>query len=816
MLADLGAEVIKVEVPWGEPYRHSSPRLVGLDHDFAVSPPFQMDNRGKRSLALDLALPGALEALEKLIDGADVLLTNMLPERLAKFGLTPEELRADRPRLIVGRLSGYGDRGPRANDLAYDHTAFWAATGLLDTMRDPGAPPAFMRPGIGDHTSGMALAAGVLAALRARDRSGEGQVVEVALEQVARYVNGNDASYAALTGEAPPPHDRSAPPNPLWNLYRCGDGRWLFLVMLDADRFWPRLLAAIARPEVAEDARFGTGLDRHQNARELVAILDEVFAGATLAEWTERLDRAGVVWEPVRTLVEAVQAANATQSGFLPEAEHPEHGAYRTIRPPFSLSGHSMPAPPRRRASPRTPRSCSPRLAATRRRSASSSPRPTRGPRRHRFTTGARVAPFVDWRASRAPHDAGSVRRRRPVMTAPLENIRVVEIANFVAVPAAGALLADLGAEVIKVEVPWGEIYRHNTPRMAGVDHDFGASPPFQMDNRGKRSLALDLALPAAQAALQRVIATADVITTNLLPERLEKYGLAPEKLRAERSELIIGRLSGYGDEGNRANDPAFDYTAFWALSGLMDTMRDPESPPAFMRPGVGDHSAAMALVTGVLAALRVRDRTGAGQVVDVALQQIGYYINGNDASYAALAGSAPPRHERDAPRNPLWNHYRCGDGRWLFLVMIDSDRYWPLLAAAIGRPELAEDERFANGFGRLQNNRALVSLLDEVFAGAPLSEWTTRLDGARLIWAPVRTLVEAADDENARQSGFLPTAEHPEHGAFRTIAPPLKMSGHAMTGAHAAPELAADTANVLAEAGVDDETIALLLASAS
>ena len=398
-------------------------------------------------------------------------------------------------------------------------------------------------------------------------------------------------------------------------------------------------------------------------------------------------------------------------------------------------------------------------------------------------------------------------------MSAPLAGIKVVEVASFVAVPAAGALLADLGAEVIKVEVPWGEIYRHSTPRLAGFDNDFTAGPPFQMDNRGKRSLALDLALPQAREALIKVISTADIVITNVLPARLEKYGLDPETLRADRPELIVGRLSGYGPDGDRANDPAFDYTAFWALSGLMDHLHDLDSPPGWMRPGVGDHSAAMSLVVGLLAALRTREAGGEGQVVDVTLQQIGYYINGSDTSNALVTGETPPRHDRRAPRNPLWNHYRCQDDRWLFLVMIDSERYWAAFARSIGRPELAEDPRFVNAVERYRHSRELVVILDEIFASKPLEKWLEPMNAERLIWAPVRTLAEAVTDENAVRNGSFATVEHPEHGTFKTVAPPFRMSGHPMTGSNPAPVLAAHTAVVLAEAGVDDETIALLVA---
>lgn len=401
-------------------------------------------------------------------------------------------------------------------------------------------------------------------------------------------------------------------------------------------------------------------------------------------------------------------------------------------------------------------------------------------------------------------------------MSAPLEGIKVIEIASFVAVPAAGALLADMGAEVVKVEVPWGEIYRHTAPKLAGFDSDFPAGAPFQMDNRGKRSLGLDLALPQAQEALRRVIAGADVVITNVLPARLRKYGLDPETLRAKQPALIFARLSGYGPDGERADDPAFDYTAFWSLSGLMDHLRDLDSPPGWMRPGVGDHSAAMAMVVGILGALRVRDQGGEGQVIDVALQQIGYYINGNDTANSLVTGQTPPRHDRKAPRNPLWNHYACADGRWLFLVMIEADRYWATFTQVVERPDLAADARFADAVLRYRNSAALVEILDALFAERTLAEWEAILDRDRLIWAPVRTLAEAVRDENANATGMFATVDHPEHGKFKTVAPPFRMSGHAMTGDAPAPQLAVDTADVLVEAGVDDETIALIVASSS
>jgi len=392
-------------------------------------------------------------------------------------------------------------------------------------------------------------------------------------------------------------------------------------------------------------------------------------------------------------------------------------------------------------------------------------------------------------------------------MTAPLEGIRVVEIASFVAVPAAGALLADLGAEVIKVEVPRGEVFRYALPRFSGFAPDFPEAPAFQMDNRGKRSIALDVTRPAALRALERVIEGADVVLTNMLPGRLAKYGLDAETLRARRPELIFACLSGYGHEGPEADTPAFDYTAYWARTGFMDQMRDEGASPTFLRPGTGDHAAAMGLTAGILAALRVRDQTGEGQVVSTSLMHVGFYIQGNDAAMALVANEAP-RHDRRATRNPLWNHYRTSDGRWLFLVMIESDRYWPGLCRAIGREDLIDETRYTGVVERYRHSEELIGLLDAVFAERPLAEWEKRLDEHTLIWSPVRTLPEAVQDATARATGVFQTVEHPTAGPFETIAPPVRLSGHEMRGERPAPALGADGADVLAEAGCSEQEI--------
>src|SRR5262252_3333924 len=326
-------------------------------------------------------------------------------------------------------------------------------------------------------------------------------------------------------------------------------------------------------------------------------------------------------------------------------------------------------------------------------------------------------------------------------MAAPLAGLRVVELASFVAAPAAGALLADLGAEVIKIEVPWGEIYRHSLPRFAGFASEFGLAPHFHMDNRGKRSVALDLVLPQAMAALGRLVDRSDVFLTNMLPARLARIGLDPATLHTRCPNLIVARVSGQGPTGAAANAPAFDYSTYWARTGFMDMLHEPDAPPAFQRPGMGDHSASLALVAGILSALRQRDRGEPGQVIDVSLQHIGFYITSNDTAMTLVTGQTPPRHDRRAARNPLWNHYPTGDDRWIFLVMIESDRYWPEFVRAVGLAQLERDERFKGPVERYRNSAELIRMLDGVFFSKPLAAWTEILAQYRLIWAPVLTL---------------------------------------------------------------------------
>jgi crotonobetainyl-CoA:carnitine CoA-transferase CaiB-like acyl-CoA transferase len=393
-------------------------------------------------------------------------------------------------------------------------------------------------------------------------------------------------------------------------------------------------------------------------------------------------------------------------------------------------------------------------------------------------------------------------------MNAPLAGIRVVEVASYVAVPAAGALLADMGAEVVKVEVPQGEIYRHGRPSFSGYATDFPESPPFQMDNKGKLSVALDLKRPQAREALARLIGDVDIFITNLLPARRKKYGLDHVDLLERFPNLLVGAISGYGNGGEAGDWPAFDYTTYWARTGMMDIMRDSGAPPSMQRPAVGDHAAAVNLVCGLLAALRLRDAGGGGQYVDVSLLQTGLHILGTDISNALVTREPARRHDRRVAPNALWNSYPVKEDRWLLLAMIEADRYWPQFCAAIERPDLLDDPRFADAWQRSENSAALIVEIEAAFGERTLEEWTPRLESAGLIWAPVKRVEEAIDDPQARAMGYFQPLEHATAGGFETVAPPFRIDGCELGTRRAASPLGADTRAIFEQAGLSDDEI--------
>ena len=380
-------------------------------------------------------------------------------------------------------------------------------------------------------------------------------------------------------------------------------------------------------------------------------------------------------------------------------------------------------------------------------------------------------------------------------------------MATWVAAPSTCAMLADLGANVVKIEAPEGDPYRGYVA-LPGEEQQPPLSPPFQMDNRGKRSLTLNLSRPQARQIARRLIDGADVFVTNMVPERLQRYGLTYAQLCRRSPRLIYANLTGYGTKGPERNRLGFDYAAFWARSGIMGMLGEPDATPPPQRPGMGDHTTSMLIVAAIALALYVRERTGRGQEVQVSLLNTALWVLGMDLQTALVAGHPPAKTSRRAVANPLWNFYRASDDHWVMLVMLQADRYWSSFCQAIERPDLENDSRFVDIKSRGKNNTDLIAILDEVFVARPRDEWGRRFNDAGLIWAPVQTVEEVLSDPQVRANKYLARFDDPTLGPVRTVATPIKFSETPSSVRGPAPEIGQHTEEVLLELGYDWEDI--------
>ncbi|MEE4361134.1 MAG: CoA transferase [Pseudomonadales bacterium] len=400
-------------------------------------------------------------------------------------------------------------------------------------------------------------------------------------------------------------------------------------------------------------------------------------------------------------------------------------------------------------------------------------------------------------------------------MTAPLDDIKVVEIDNWMAAPSAGAILADLGATVIKIEPPRGDPMRGmgRPPKIedgAAKAYDYG----FDVDNRGKRSVAVDLTRPEGQEVVRRLVATADIFLCNLLPARQEKYGLDAATLHRYAPRLVHATLTGYGTDGPEAWRPGYDVTAFFGRSGLYDAMR--EGPDGFVpmaRPAQGDHTTGLALLSAILAALRLAERTGEGQIVETSLFETAVWTQATDFAITAVDRAPVRRRTRHEQISATSNRYPCGDGKWIVINMPEPAA-WPRFCRAIGLDAWLEDPRFEDLRGRFQNMREIVDGIDRALAARSRDEWGRIFDEAGLIWGPVLTLDEVASDPQAEAIGLFPELEHPAIGRYRTVAAPLRIQGADVRPRGPAPALGAHSEEVLREAGFSDGDIEALIAA--
>ncbi len=399
-------------------------------------------------------------------------------------------------------------------------------------------------------------------------------------------------------------------------------------------------------------------------------------------------------------------------------------------------------------------------------------------------------------------------------MTAPLGGVRVVEIASFAAAPTAVAIMADLGAEVIKVEAIGGDPIRGLMHQAKVPEGEVNPDYPFQFMNRGKQSIELNLDDPAGTEVIHKLAASADVIVLNMLADRRRRFRIDVPELQAIKPDLVIGLLSGYGEEGEEINRPGYDITAFFARSGLLGGMAAPGQAPPHPRPGQGDHTTSMALFGGLMAALRARDLSGEGQVVEASLVRAAAFTIGIDLSAAVIDGRPKLDRPREKAVSAMLEAFECADGRWVQFAMPDRGPTWAQFCVAIEREDLIEHEDYATGRLRYQNMPPLMATLEETFASRPFDEWAARLDEHNCIWGPVNEPSTAATDPQVRAAGVFAPVDHPEVGTFDTVAAPFRFPGNDDVGPQGpAPERGEHTARILEALGYSADDRARLAA---
>lgn len=392
-----------------------------------------------------------------------------------------------------------------------------------------------------------------------------------------------------------------------------------------------------------------------------------------------------------------------------------------------------------------------------------------------------------------------------------LSGIRVIEAASMIMVPSVGAALADYGAEVIKLEPIEGDLNRrgHQIPGMPLHDYEYCFLP----DNRGKRSLAIDLKAPESRDILRSLIETADVFLTNHRPKSLDGLGLGWPELQAINPRLVYAHGTGFGDAGEEIDKPGFDTVCYWSRSGIEANLFPTDGWLGSAGYGAGDHPSGMALLSAVMLALFARERSGRGTRVSVSLLASGAWSNAVMIQAKLLGAQFLERRPREDARSFTAVYYRAGDQRLFKMAVVNTQRDWPKVCRAIGRPELADDPRYATLADRVKEGRMreLIALCDTIFATQPMPYWQRALEEADVPYSLVASLDDVVADRQMAANGVFVEIDDPVLGRVRSVNTPMTIEGHPKVAPTAAPRLGEHTRPILAEIGLDPQEIEAL-----
>lgn len=396
-------------------------------------------------------------------------------------------------------------------------------------------------------------------------------------------------------------------------------------------------------------------------------------------------------------------------------------------------------------------------------------------------------------------------------MTKPFSGVRVVEVAAWTFVPASAAILADLGADVIKVEAPGGDPQRALRNRLRSEDSE-APNPFLEIPNRGKRSITLDLRVSTGRDVLLALAATADVFLTSYLEPVRRKLGIDVDDLRAVNERLVYVRGTGWGPNGPMADRGGYDLASAWASASMATRMSRGGDEPMWQPSAFYDLLGANTLAGAIGTALFHRAQSGEATVVDVSLLNVGMWSLSPDLMAAPSAGTQPDR-DRSTASNPITNSFRTSDGRWLYLVCLQADRFWAELCQLIDRGDLADDSRFIDAPTRAKNAAECVRELDATFAQRKLADWEQALESFSGVWAPALEPLELHHHPQVEANHYLPRARNASGRDYRLPAPPMQF-GSPVQPSGPAPEAGQHTEEILIDLGRSWEEISELRAA--